>query len=337
MKKLLQSIKLRLFQNRLFLIIFFTIIWRVALLIIPLFVYSQIDKNPLDLNSWNRWDAPHYLYIAQNGYTSHGDPANFIVFPPLYPVIVKFVDLIFNNLVFSGILISNILFIAGSLIFYILVKNEFNEKTATRTLVILNVFPTSYFFSIPYTESLFFFLIILSFYFLKENKLWKTGIAGSLGFLARTMGIILLPALILTTAVSKFNKKKKIFSWIVISIPFAITIFSYLAINWSVFGNAFAFKTILENHWYKHFAFPWESIINSLSYIQKPLTHDSAMLGYFEAVPAILGLILTPLIIRKLKFQYSMYYIFSIIFITSTNFLLSTPRYFLSIPPLFIN
>src|SRR3972149_1823724 len=337
MRKLLQRRIFAILRQTPVIIILLTILWRAMILVIPLVISSQINKYlPLNLNNWNRWDAPHYLYIAANWYTNHGDELNFIVFPPFYPIAVSFLNLFLNNLVLSGVLISNIFFIAASLIFYNLVKDEFDKKTALRALVLLNVFPTSYFFSIPYAESLFFFLIVLSFYYLKKNKWFESGIAGSLSILARTMGIIFLPTLLASTIISRISKKKKLISGVLIAVFFAATILSYLAINWFLFKDALAFKSILENHWYKHLAFPWESIVNSFGFTHSQSAHDSLMLGYFEAIPAILGIILIPLAIRKLKFQYWLFYDLSIIFITSTSFLLSTPRYFLSIPPFFM-
>jgi hypothetical protein len=34
---------------------------------------------------WNRWDATHYLSLAENGYTDTGEGRFSIVFYPLYP------------------------------------------------------------------------------------------------------------------------------------------------------------------------------------------------------------------------------------------------------------
>ncbi|MCW4031638.1 MAG: hypothetical protein NWE80_04665, partial [Candidatus Bathyarchaeota archaeon] len=58
--------------------------------------------EPLQLimNQFSKWDSPHYMYIAQNGYVNEGDPANFIVFFPLYPLLVRLItfDFAYINL-----------------------------------------------------------------------------------------------------------------------------------------------------------------------------------------------------------------------------------------------
>ncbi|HEV2705895.1 MAG TPA: hypothetical protein VGV59_08215, partial [Pyrinomonadaceae bacterium] len=41
------------------------------------------------LEIWNRWDAPHYLDIARDGYTATGEQRLWIVFHPLYPWVVR--------------------------------------------------------------------------------------------------------------------------------------------------------------------------------------------------------------------------------------------------------
>lgn len=327
----------KILQNKLLYLVLIIIIWRVSVLAIPLTIASQTNKTLVpSLERWNRWDAPHYLYIAKNGYTSQGDPANFIVFQPLYPLVVRTLNIITNNFILAATVASNTFFVAATLIFYSLVKEVYDKKTAQKACIFLNIFPTTYFFSIGYTESLFLFILVSSFYLARKNKWLEGSIVGSLTFLTRTIGIVLLPTLILTSILNKKQEfRKKILKALLISTPFLITISIYLAINWIVFKNIFAFKTILENHWYKQFAFPWVSIKNTLQLITNRST-NSLTLGYFEGIPAILGVILIPVAIKKLKFQDWLYYLLGIIFITSTNFLLSTPRYLLSIPPLFI-
>ena len=55
--------------------------------------YQIISEKPFGggesfLGIWDRWDAAHFLKIAQNGYTAVGDDRFLIVFFPLYPILV---------------------------------------------------------------------------------------------------------------------------------------------------------------------------------------------------------------------------------------------------------
>src|SRR2546422_429814 len=47
-----------------------------------------VRLTPTALLVWSRWDAPHYLHVAAKGYVGHGQNALWIVFFPLYPLLV---------------------------------------------------------------------------------------------------------------------------------------------------------------------------------------------------------------------------------------------------------
>src|SRR5687768_12987337 len=46
---------------------------------------------------WNRWDAEHYLAIAEHGYTGIGARSVELAFFPLYPGLVGIVGFLTNN------------------------------------------------------------------------------------------------------------------------------------------------------------------------------------------------------------------------------------------------
>ena len=113
---------------------------------------------PLDIlmQTFSRWDAPHYVDIAKNWYVNSGDQANFIVFFPLYPILIRLttIDFAYGNL--SALIISNASSLIAFFYLYKLAKLEFNSDVAVKAVLFLSVFPTAYFLSAPYTEGLFF-------------------------------------------------------------------------------------------------------------------------------------------------------------------------------------
>lgn len=54
------------------------------------------------LEIWNRWDGPHYLDIARDGYVTQGDQRNWIVFYPLYPWAIRLFTLVLPNPLLSA-------------------------------------------------------------------------------------------------------------------------------------------------------------------------------------------------------------------------------------------
>ncbi len=281
--------------------------------------------------SFNRWDAPHYLYIAQYWYAKSGDEANFIVFPPLYPILLSLTSRIPLT---SPILFSNFLFILGGLLFYKVVALYYKKNIAFWATIFLCIFPTSYFFSAPYTESLFLLLSAGVFYLIYKKMWFTSAILASMAMLTRTIGLLLFIPIVYEVLQLKPKKYLLIFA---IGTPFFIATCFYLLINYLVLGDPLAFGSILQNHWQKTFAFPWDSLIGSWkNAFIFPLTDYSLIVGVWEAIPATFGILLIPTAFKYLKKSWALYYSAYILFITSTNFLLSTPRYLLLNIPIFV-
>jgi len=324
-------------KNKLLQVALISLLVRAAVFVLPVLFWQLLGRQDILIQNiadlWNRWDAPHFLYIAENGYTNVGDPANFIVFPPLFPLTVKLLTLITRNYVWSAIILANIFFVAGAVVFYHLVAKIWHKDVAQKALFLLLIFPTSYFFSAPYTESLFFFLSITSFY-LAYKKLWLwAGILAGLSFLTRHPGIFLLPAL----WIYWYHSDKKIKNLLFITVPFLLCVSMYLFINWKVYGHPFMFRYILENHWQKRFALPWISLQSSWRVALGKMDEYAIQVGWWEAIPATLGFLGIPIVVKFLKKpHWNIWYILTILFITSTSFLLSTSRYLVSVIPLFV-
>ena len=67
------------------------------------------------LGMWNRWDAPHYLDLAQNGYPHEAGVREFLlVLLPLYPLTIRLAYWIVRDWEIAALLVSN-LCCAGSL------------------------------------------------------------------------------------------------------------------------------------------------------------------------------------------------------------------------------
>jgi hypothetical protein len=125
---------------------------------------------------WANFDGVHYLVISQFGYD--GMINNEQVFFPLYPLLIK----LFGGGLITALLISNIFALFSGLTIY----KYFGRWPA----IFFYAFPTAFFLGSVYTESLFIFLVLLTFY---KNKLFGflagltrlfggfTGIIGALG------------------------------------------------------------------------------------------------------------------------------------------------------------
>ena len=157
--------------------------------------YLYTEKRVVNLPLlWSRanFDGIHYLDIARKGYGIYQQ-----AFFPLYPRLINLLTPVFDRRdLVAGWFISLVNFFLGLVLLVKLVKLDYEEKVARWTLIFLLSFPTAFFFSMVYTESLFLFLILASFYFARTKKWWLAGIFGALASATRLVGIFLLPALL---------------------------------------------------------------------------------------------------------------------------------------------
>lgn len=217
------------------------VIWMLGLLIILFFAVKllPVQKNFLGggYNNYlkapvfwalGNFDGEHYVSIASSGY-GFGEHAFF----PVYPVIVRTLGNFFGatqiSYYASGIFVSLSAFLLGLLGFYKLLRLDFNEKLSQLAVVLLLVFPTSFYFAAVYTESLFFALAVWSFY-MARKKMWTyAAVFGIILTATRFVGLIIFPALLVEWYVQNRKSKNllKIFPTILLSIPTGLLGYMY--------------------------------------------------------------------------------------------------------------
>jgi Gpi18-like mannosyltransferase len=298
--------------------------------------------NPpqLLINQFAKWDAPHYMYIAQNGYTNQGDAANFIVFFPLYPFLVRLITFDFAYINLSGLIISNISSLIAVIYLFKLAKLDYSDSVAKKAVLFLSVFPTAYFLSAVFTESLFMALAIASLYYARNAKWAYTGVLGLLASLTRIAGLLLLPVLIVEYLHQKEWKIKATDPKLIwTSLP-AIGFLIYLLINYQVTGNFFTFIEIERTHWSETIN-PINGLLGAVGWSTNGAFPDNLIIGYAQIIFAALGLtmVIAGFIAaykHKLRPSYAVYTLLIWMLAVATSFWISIPRYVLSMFPMFM-
>ena len=107
-----------------------------------------------------------YIKIATTGYAD-GDGST--AFFPLYPMLLRWLGVLFRgNLVSTGIVISLVCYAGCVWLLYRLAKEDFDDGVASRAVVYLAIGPMSFFLQAVYTESLFLFLSLACFVCARE-------------------------------------------------------------------------------------------------------------------------------------------------------------------------
>ncbi|HET7512785.1 MAG TPA: hypothetical protein VFJ88_08455, partial [Chthoniobacterales bacterium] len=89
---------------------------------------SLVHPNWLEI--WHRWDAMHYIRLAEQGYAAVGDSRVSLVFFPLYPWLVRLTAVVTSNYMLAALIVSGAASIAAGLAFRRMVALDESEAVA---------------------------------------------------------------------------------------------------------------------------------------------------------------------------------------------------------------
>ncbi|MBC8030251.1 MAG: glycosyltransferase family 39 protein [Pyrinomonadaceae bacterium] len=283
---------------------------------------------------WNRWDSINYQKLAEFGYLATDEMRPRLVFYPLYPWVVRVFALVTQDYLISAFLVSTLASLATAILLYRLVTLEYSKELAQRAVWFLFIFPTSYFLHIGYTESLFLMLAIGAVLSARKQQWWLAGILGALTCLTRVNGLVLIPALLVEAGNQYWTTRRWQWQWLAIGLV-GLGFGGYLLLNYHVTGDALAFSSIMRQNFHKSLTWPWTGIDSTLGALNREAA-DAEMIGIQELSFIVLGLVCTIVSWVKLRPIYSVWMTVNWLLFTSVTFVLSVPRYTLTMFPIFI-
>lgn len=203
MKKLLKEVDIKT-------IIILFLGWKLMNLLAYFFAFNFVKLNSTNflggglknyvnlpfIFSWANFDGEHYLSIAIIGYKGL-EQAFFPVYPSLIRALAGPFGTNYTILVILGLLISNVAFLISLILLWKLVCLDFSKKVAFWTLLLMAVFPTSFYFGAMYNESLFLMLTLSVFLLVRSGNYFFASLMGFVSTATRIFGLLTLPALIL--------------------------------------------------------------------------------------------------------------------------------------------
>lgn len=162
---------------------------------------------PHELTSFANFDGIQYITIAREGYYNFNQ-----AFFPFYPILIKVISLPLNyNYILGGILISNVCFFLGLVIFVRILRNlKFTENNILWSIIFILFFPTSFFLGSVYVTGFFFFLLVLFIYLMQKEKVLGNFLIGVMMGITAINGILVSISLIPQILVEKKADKKLI-------------------------------------------------------------------------------------------------------------------------------
>ena len=277
--------------------------------LILLTAYLYIQK-PNFINYFGIWDWKWFEKIIIYGYDKIPNEigeANW-AFLPFFPYAVKFFSKITTlNYLYSALLLNSIIFFMILLMMYIYVKNRINERVAFTSVLLFCLSPYSFYFFIPYSESIFLFLLLVFFYFINIKQEWLyAGAVSSILSITRNIGVFAVFSLMVSMYeyLKSINKKiifEKYLEYVLSILLSPLGLFVYMAYLYYLVGDSFAFSHV-QAAWAREIGNPILNILNGL------FSHN---LNYFCF--SIISLVALILSLSLLKYKLYSEFIFAFI------------------------
>jgi len=154
---------------------------------------------------YSNWDAGFYVGIAERGYYSLATFA----FSPFFPLFIRGLSTIIGNFVLAGLLVSNLFSLLQIIPAYKLFSYYSERPKEYVTLWLL--FPLYFVWGIiPYTEHIFSFFVLCTWWALKEKRRLLAIVLGTLAGLTRQPGVLLFVPLLLYFGIEERDILSKI-------------------------------------------------------------------------------------------------------------------------------
>jgi hypothetical protein len=258
------------------------VVWRGCILLysyvwgrLPIYAPWPPEIDPMWLFKFSiRWDAGWYLTIATEGYSYDPNASSSVAFFPLFPLLIRAANVVLpGGAAFAGLVVVHLALAAAVVYVYKLVRLDFSEQVAWRTVVFLLVFPGAFFFSAIYAESLLLLGFAGSLYHARRGQWLLAGLFGVVASATKFMGIILIiPLAVELIAQRQLSWRKP---WPALSVALAplgaAAYFIYLQLT---FGNWRA-TLDTQSFWHRETGRPAWTL-----FIERMLGDESPLIAY---------------------------------------------------------
>lgn len=315
------------------------LLFQTLLSFIVFVLMNKYGKWPDQTQSvFSAWDAHHYQYLAQYGYQNHGDEANFIVFFPLYPLIVRAFMFIIPSVTYASLLVTAIFSIIAHFLYFILLDNtNLDRRVKVLSTLLFFLTPINAYFFAAYTESLYLCLVLAFFILISRRNYLTASLIAMCAVLTRSVGILLIAPFLFQIFV---DKNIKPIGHAAKATPIVLGYLVYLVINTFVFGSPLHYKYVMETHWYKSVVNPVSTYRNLFGDFPSNIFHRVSLTMRVDNVMVVfLPLLLVFYFLFKrhrLPYSWILWVMVNWFVIASQSYLLSSTRYILVLFPVYI-
>lgn len=318
--------------------------------IIPL-DYARLDANPTYplsgvpdwFSAFATWDTSNYLRLVDGGY---GQSTGTDTFFPLYPALILLLKpLVLGHGIIAAWVVANAVSLLVPVYMYKLGVLFWPREKAFRSVLLLLAFPTAFFLSTAYSESIFLALVLMAFYYLFTRRIWLASAFCVLIPLARPPGLMfVIPVLVvgvtaaLTTGADRASAIRAALRtyWLPV-VASLVGVAIYLAFATVTMGGPFA-GLDAQSYYING---------NSLSNLLTPITWfrenffetELQLVGYIDGWPErIAFLLLLPILVGVVLTQHKALAAYAVLYFlvpALSGHLMSFTRFVLVVFPLF--
>lgn len=289
---------------------------------------------------WANFDGIHYITIAYSAYQY----PNFAFFP-LLPVLISLVNRVFAiSRIDAALWVVNVSLLGSLFLLYKTTLLDFNRNVSIRALILLLVFPTSFFYGAIYTDSLYLFLSLASFYAGRKSRWVLAGLIGYFAGMARLVGILLLPALLLEWYLQNRGGKLQLKilirnffhqrAFMLLLIPLGLI--TYGCYLYMTHGDFFLFQKAMAQWSQSQIVFPLQVLYRYGNILLSTPFNFVYFVAVVELLSTIFYFSLSWYVAKKVRISYGVFMFLTLLLPTFTGTFQSMPRYILHLFPAFI-
>jgi mannosyltransferase PIG-V len=292
-----------------------------------------------------RWDSGYYLQIARHGYRPGQAECSFF---PLYPILIHtFSDIAGCSMLWSGLIVSSVSFLAAGLFLYQWVQIDYGSEVALWSIVWLAIFPMSFFFASIYTEALFLLTSLAAIYFARRGQFLLSGIAIALAGATRSPAFLLaIPYVLEFWKQHRFNWRQDLkFGLGGLVAPLGTLGYLIYISRQAGHSNLLAVSTSLHYGEYdRSFTYPWISLLDGIkaAFLGANINPDwfSRAIAWQDLTYAVLALVFALWTLHHARISIRMFMVASIIFLFANHgpqgyAFFSLPRYIAALFPIY--
>lgn len=292
------------------------------------------------LEMWTRWDARHFVQVAQFGYTDPRSDPHATAFFPLFPLLMKSLSVVGIAPALAGMVISATAAVVASAYLFELAEEDVGESAGRRAVLYLLLFPTAVFLVAPYSEALFLAGTVAAFYYARRERWHLVAFPAAVAMGARAAGVFLLFGLLCEFLRQGDFGRRRLRAVLVALAAGALPLIAYGAYLARIHGDPLYFFTDQRLGWQRELTNPVEAFTTTLHATQVP-AGAGALTNFViawrvEIIAAALGVGFTVWALVKREWGYAAFMGSFMVALMMSSVYFSIPRMLLSFFPIML-